>query len=121
MGKKSKVLSFIFLDLILVFLSWFLGMRLLKSDRIFQVIVQQWKWLLGAGAFAVGVNAICKLYTGIWRFASFADALKCMGSALMYCCYALIVSFVCDAGQLTQEWAIVSSFIYFIALIASRF
>ena len=130
MGKKSKVLSFIFLDLILVFLAWVLSLRLIareptmidKWESVFSAIANGWVWLLGAGAFAVAFNAICKLYTGIWRFASFGEALKCLGSAFMYCCYALLVSFVSQSGQLSrQEWAIVSSFIYFIALIASRF
>lgn len=123
MGKKTRLFLYVFLDLIIVFLSWFIGLRLLSTTAIFDVMGSAILYLLGAGAIAVLFNFICRLYTGIWRYAGFTDAVRCMISAVLFCCYCVFVAITNEAAipALTIEWSVITGVVYLVALIASRF
>ena len=118
MNKYLKSVLYIFLDIIIASLSYYLIMRSLTQNIKYALEDTLTFLLIGVG-FVVFVNAILGLYTGIWAFAGFWEAIRLGCAAILFLFYNMFVSTVCE--EVGYSWAIISTFFTYMLIFITRF
>ena len=118
MNKYLKSVLYIFLDIIIASLSYYLIMRSLTQNIKYALEDTLTFLLIGVG-FVVLVNAILGLYTGIWAFAGFWEAIRLGCAAILFLFYNMFVSTVCE--EVGYSWAIISTFFTYMIIFITRF
>ncbi|MBR5900039.1 MAG: polysaccharide biosynthesis protein [Clostridia bacterium] len=110
MNKGLKIFLFIFLDLVVVGISWIVSILLLGYD-LRLCILNNWYFFIGSVALTVLVHYLCGLYKLIWKFAGISEALKVVLSAVVFGVYAVVIGLISE--EIAFEWAIVAPLIFF--------
>ncbi len=118
MNKYLKSIIYILLDIVIVFLSYYLIMRVLTSN-IKVALQDTFTYLLvGIGA-SVFINAALGLYTGIWAFAGFWEAIRLGLAAIIFLFYNMFVTVLCE--EVGYSWAIISTLFAYMLIFITRF
>ena len=118
MNKYLKTVFYIVFDILCVALSYVLAMRLLRMNIGFVLKDAYIYLLIGVGA-TVLLNFAFRLYTGLWSYAGFWEAIRIACSAVIMLFYNITIDALCY--ELTIEWAIVATFMAYIIIFCSRF
>ncbi len=118
MNKYLKSVLFILMDIIITSLSYYLIMRALTNNIKFALEDTLTFLLIGVG-FVIFINAVLGLYTGIWAFAGFWEAIRLGCAAILFLFYNMFVSAVCE--EVGYSWAIISTFFTYMLIFLTRF
>ena len=118
MNKYLKSVLYIFLDIIITSLSYYLIMRSLTANIKYALDDTLTFLLIGVG-FVILINTILGLYTGIWAFAGFWEAIRLGCAAILFLFYNMFVSTVCE--EVGYSWAIISTFFTYMLIFITRF
>lgn len=118
MNKYLKSSIYIIFDVLVL-----VGMNLLTflvlRDNIVACIGEGWPFLLGEIALVVLLNFLFKLYTGLWSYAGFWEAIRIGCSALIVLFYNMVVAILVIG--FTFEWALISTIAVYALIFLSRF
>ncbi len=118
MNKYLKSSFYIIFDVIVL-----VGMNLLTflvlRDNIIACVREGWPFLLGEIALVVLLNFLFKLYTGLWSYAGFWEAIRIGCSALIVLFYNMVVAIL--VMGFTFEWALISTIAVYTLIFLSRF
>ncbi len=121
MGKNLKFFLCLLLDVVAIVGINIVTMIFFRYDFV-AVIKANWHYLLCSLAISILVNALFRLYVGIWSYAGFLEAIKIMCSAFILLIINLIFAFVSNgAHDLTYEWAFICTFLIYMVIFISRF
>ncbi|MBO5067269.1 MAG: polysaccharide biosynthesis protein [Clostridia bacterium] len=118
MNKYLKSAIFLAFDTIVVAVSYLLSMRLLRYD-VWACFNADVLYLVCGVALALIVNLLLRLYVVLWSYAGFWTALRVGFATVVMLFYNLAVAAL--SRGLTVEWAIITTFISYILIFASRF
>ena len=118
MNKAIRIITFLFLDLIFISLSWLLAIVLLRynMDEVFK---EGWYYFAASVALSIVFNGLFGMYSKLWKYAGLSDGLKLIGSVLCTTVVLSVAAIFTDI--LTKEWVIICAFIYFLLFGGSRF
>ena len=119
MKKELKIAMYMLWDVLLVFASYLLSAVLFKypmQEFLSQSIIH----LIIGVAVVVIFNFALKLYSGLWKYVGFTEAIKVCCSALVTLVYNLMIDlFLLENTGV--EWAIVSTIFAFMFMAGVRF
>ena len=118
MNKYLKSIVYILLDILIVSLSYYLIMRVLSTNIKFALEDTITFLLIGVGVVVL-INALLGLYTGIWAFAGFWEAIRLGFAAILFMFYNMFVSTVCE--EVGYSWAIISTLFTYMLIFITRF
>ncbi len=118
MNKFLKSLMYILFDILSIVASYFFAMVLLKYS-IPEVLNEGWYFLLAGIAVVVAFNFGVGLYSGLWAYVGFVEAVRICCSGVVILVYTSIVAFVMESVYL--EWTILTSFFTFVFIVFGRF
>ncbi len=118
MNKYLKSIIYILLDVIVVSISYYLIMRILTANIKFALEDTLTYLLIGIG-FVLFINAILGLYTGLWAFAGFWEAIRLGCAAILFLFYNMFVSVMCE--EVGFSWAIISTIFTYLLISITRF
>ena len=119
-NKNLKIVIFVLYDIAALAFSWIVSILIAEYD--FASCFKNSVWFLIAGlALVVLVNLVLGLYSKLWKYAGFADALKIFCSALVIALYTVLVANLSKQVELGVKWCIIVVFIYLNMLVGSRF
>ena len=114
-----KKVLYLFFDIILVFASYLLSALLFKYP-----ISQFWAdgvvHLIIGVAVMVIVNFALNLYSGLWKYVGFTEAIKLCCSSLVFFVYNIVAVLFLLKG-VGIEWSIISTIFAFLFMIGVRF
>ncbi|MBE7081185.1 MAG: polysaccharide biosynthesis protein [Clostridiales bacterium] len=118
MNKYLKSIIYILLDILIVSLSYYLIMRVLSTNIKFALEDTLTFLLIGVGVVVL-INALLGLYTGIWAFAGFWEAIRLGFAAILFMFYNMFVSTVCE--EVGYSWAVISTLFTYMLIFITRF
>ena len=118
MNKYLKTVLYVLLDILIVAISYVAIMRLLRNDIVW-VFKNDWLYLIIGICVSVFLNLVFGLYTGIWSYAGFWEAIRIGTVAVIVFFYNLFVSWV--SYELDVGWAIISCFMAYLFIFLVRF
>ena len=118
MNKYLKSFIYILFD-VFVLVAMNLLTFIVLRDNIRACVGEGWPFLLGEIALVVLLNFLFKLYTGLWSYAGFWEAIRIGCSAMITLFYNMVVAIVVIG--FTFEWALVSTIAVFVLIFFSRF
>ena len=118
MNKYLKSSIYIIFD-VLVLVGRKLLTFLVLRDNIVACVGEGWPFLLGEIALVVLLNFLFKLYTGLWSYAGFWEAIRIGCSALIVLFYNMVVAILVIG--FTFEWALISTIAVYSLIFLSRF
>lgn len=119
MNKYLKTILYIISDLIFTMLSYFLIMRATVNNIAYAIEDSLVFLVIGLGIVVI-VNLLLKLYTGLWIYAGFWEAIRIGCSAIILLFYNVLIAAVCSFS-LTLEWAIITTFFSYACIFVTRF
>ena len=118
MNKYVKSILFIVSDVILTILSYLLIMMVLDYDVLGCTTDALLYLIIGVGVVCV-INLILGLYSGIWKYAGFWEAIRIGCAAILMLFYNLFIDIV--SKPIGIEWAIITTFFTYVLIFLSRF
>ncbi|MBQ9734935.1 MAG: polysaccharide biosynthesis protein [Clostridia bacterium] len=118
MNKYLKSFVYIIFDVVVLVAMNLLTFVVLR-DNIAACVGEGWPFLLGEIAIVVLLNFLFKLYTGLWSYAGFWEAIRIGCSALITLFYNMVVAIVVIG--FTFEWALISTICIYALIFLSRF
>lgn len=118
MNKYLKTILFIIGDAVITALSSFLIMRVLNYDALWCIEDALVYLLIGIGVVCL-INFLFGLYTGLWTYAGFWEAIRIGCSAILMLFYNLFVAIMSE--PIGIEWAIINTFFTYIFIFLTRF
>ena len=119
MRKELKIATYILWDILFVFASYLISALLLKypmQEFLSQSIIH----LIIGVAVVVIFNFALKLYSGLWKYVGFTEAVKVCCSAFVVFVYNLVIDlFLLENTGV--EWVIISTVFAFISMMGVRF
>ncbi|MBE5737010.1 MAG: polysaccharide biosynthesis protein [Clostridiales bacterium] len=119
MKKEFKIAMYILWDILLMFASYLISALLFKypmQEFLSQSIIH----LIIGVAVVVSFNVALKLYSGLWKYVGFTEAVKLCCSALVSLVYNLVIDlFLLENTGI--EWAIISTVFIFMCMVGVRF
>ncbi len=119
MNKYLKTILYIISDLIFTMLSYFLIMRATVNNIAYAIEDSLIFLIIGLGLVVI-VNLLLKLYTGLWIYAGFWEAIRIGCSAIILLFYNVLIAALCSFS-LTLEWAIITTFFSYACIFTIRF
>ncbi len=125
MKKNFKIIMFVILDLISLCLAWALSFMLTNRHRdpaidVLTSFLNTWYLLLICIALMYGLFLVFGLYSNIWKYAGMSEAMKAMEALIIFTACTFIASAV-KPDELGYLWAFLSSFIFIVCIVISRF
>ena len=118
MNKYLKTIFFILLDIVIVSASYYLIMRALTSNIRYALEDTLMFLIIGVGVVLL-INALLGLYTGIWAFAGFWEAIRLGCAAIIFLFYNVFVSAMCL--EVGYSWAVITTLITYMFIFMARF
>ena len=118
MNKYLKSVGYVLLDILITILSYFLIAILLWCD-IGSLFEDASTYLLIGVGVVVLLNFIFGLYTGIWTYAGFWEAIRIGFSAIISLFFNLFIANESECVSLS--WAIITTFFTYILIFITRF
>ncbi len=118
MNKYLKTIFFILLDIVIVSASYYLIMRALTSNIRYALEDTLMFLIIGVGVVLL-INALLGLYTGIWAFAGFWEAIRLGCAAIIFLFYNVFVSAMCY--EVGYSWAVITTLITYMFIFMARF
>ena len=119
MRKELKIATYMLWDILFVFASYLISALLLKypmQEFLSQSIIH----LIIGVAVVVIFNFALKLYSGLWKYVGFTEAVKVCCSAFVVFVYNLVIDlFLLENTGV--EWVIISTVFAFISMMGVRF
>lgn len=119
MDKRLKYSIYIIVDVLAIATSWLIGFLLFGTS--FKDAVSAWYLFLISAFSVMSFGALFGLYSTIWRYAGFLEALKIMLAAGIGLIVNVIISVVSGDENLSLAWAVLVSAFAFVGLAAPRF
>ena len=118
MKRTFRTLIFMFIDLVILSVSWIASILVLGYDLKICIINNYLYFLIGL-LLMFGINAVTGLYKTLLKYAGIIEAFKVIVVSAGLGLYALIVSFV--SNNLGIVWAVLTTLIFFCILGVVRF
>ncbi len=118
MSKKAKIILYLVCDLLATAFAWFICYPLF-GIKVVEAISTTWYYFVASIVLVPIISYVFGLYSNIWKYASFLDALRILATALLLLVFNLVVNFVNQ--DFTIAWAFMVSIFEFLGLGASRF
>ena len=118
MSKKAKIIFYLVCDLLTIAFAWFVCFPLF-GIRVETAITSTWYYFVASVPLTMLLCYLFGLYSNIWKYASFIDALRIVATAGLLFVFNLIVNFVNE--EFTVAWAFMVSIFEFLGLAGSRF
>ena len=118
MNKYLKSFLFIVFDVVAVAVSYICALYLCDYN-IGSTLSFSWLYFLIGMALTVIINAAFRLYTGLWDYAGFWEAIKIGCSAILLLFYHFVAAVL--EASLAIEWAMISTVLAYILIFFSRF
>ena len=118
MNKYLKTILFVLGDLFITALSYFLIMRVLNYDTLWCLEDALVYLLIGMGVVCL-LNLLFGLYTGIWAYAGFWEAIRIGCAAILILFYNLFIAVMSE--PLGIEWSIITTLFAYIIIFLTRF
>ena len=117
MNKNIKLAIYIFIDFIAASVSWLISFLLFRFS-LSDVVANWYYFLINLAVIYIFAN-ILGLYSTIWRYAGFMEALRILLTGGIVFITNLIISII--SKDLSSSWAIIISTFIFIGLSVPRF
>lgn len=121
MKKNFKLVLFIIVDLLSLILAWALAFVIidLTTNNVLSNFKDTWYLFLICLALMYGLFIVFGLYSNIWRYAGMSEAMKSLEALIIFTACTFIISAFSE--KLGYLWAFVSSFVFIICVVVSRF
>ena len=119
MNRYLKMFLFVLYDVVAIWLSFVMGMLLLRYP-IGEVLATGLWFFLICSALIVAFNSVNKLYSRVWAHAGLVEAVRLCGTGVVVFLlnHAIQIAFV-DALKI--EWTIIASLFTFLFMVFGRF
>ncbi len=118
MNKYLKSILFIIGDILITALSSFVVMRVLNYDALWCIEDSLIYLIVGIGVVCL-INFLFGLYTGLWTYAGFWEAIRIGCSAILMLFYNLFIAIMSE--PIGIEWAIINTFFAYSFIFLTRF
>ena len=119
MNRYLKMLLFVLYDIVALWLSFVMGMLLLRYS-IGEVLLKGLWFFVIISVLVVAFNAVNKLYSRIWAHAGLVEAVRLCGTGIVVFILNHIVQ-IAFVDALKIEWTIIASLFTFLFMVFGRF
>ena len=119
MNRYLKMLLFVLYDIVALWLSFVIGMLLLRYS-VGEVLLKGLWFFVIISVLVVAFNAVNKLYSRIWAHAGLVEAVRLCGTGIVVFILNHIVQ-IAFVDALKIEWTIIASLFAFLFMVFGRF